>query len=95
MKSDFAEAKGEILIVSPFVRNKRVDAILEWLKEPLQAGVQVTVVTRPAESYREPERTVECLELLRKFATVIEKPTSTKNLCSSITALFGTKASTC
>jgi hypothetical protein len=31
MKSDFTEAKGEILIVSPFVRKKRVDVILEWL----------------------------------------------------------------
>jgi hypothetical protein len=74
MKSDFAEAIVEILIVSPFVRKKRVDTILEWLKEPLQAGVQVTVVTRPAESYREPERATECLEHLRKFTTVIEKP---------------------
>jgi phosphatidylserine/phosphatidylglycerophosphate/cardiolipin synthase-like enzyme len=74
MKSDFAEAKGEILIVSPFVRKKRVDAILEWLKEPLQAGVTVTVVTRPADSYREPERAIESLEHLRKFVTILEKP---------------------
>jgi hypothetical protein len=74
MKSDFVEAKGEILIVSPFVRKKRVDAILEWLKKPLQAGVTVTVVTHPADSYREPERAAECLEYLQKFVTVIEKP---------------------
>ncbi len=74
MKSDFADARKEIIIVSPFLRRKRVDAILEWLKEPLRAGVSVSVITRPAESYREPERIAECIEYLKAFVTVVEKP---------------------
>ncbi len=74
MKSDFAGAQKEIIIVSPFLRRKRVDAILEWLKEPLRASVPVTVITRPAESYKEPERIAECIEYLKAFVTVVEKP---------------------
>ncbi len=74
MKNDFAEGKGEILIVSPFLRKNRVYAILEWLKEPLQAGVSVTVVTRSAKSYKEPERIAECIEYLESFVTVVQKP---------------------
>jgi phosphatidylserine/phosphatidylglycerophosphate/cardiolipin synthase-like enzyme len=74
MKNDFAEAKKEILIVSPFLRKKRIDAILEWLQEPLRAGVSVTVMTRPSESYREPERITACLEYLWTFATVVTRP---------------------
>jgi phosphatidylserine/phosphatidylglycerophosphate/cardiolipin synthase-like enzyme len=73
MKSDFVGAKSEIQIVSPFLRRKRVDAILEWLKEPLRAGISVTVVTRPAESYKEPERIAECIEYLESFVTVVQK----------------------
>jgi phosphatidylserine/phosphatidylglycerophosphate/cardiolipin synthase-like enzyme len=74
MKSDFAGAGKEILIVSPFLRKKRIDTVLEWLREPLQAGVPITVVTRPAESYKEPERITECLEYLKSFVTVVRKP---------------------
>jgi hypothetical protein len=74
MKSDFLAIKKEILIVSPFLRKRRIDAILEWLQEPLQTGASVTIITRPAESYREPERVVECIEYLKAFVTVIEKP---------------------
>jgi len=73
MKNDFAEAKKEILIVSPFLRKKRTDAILEWLKEPLQSDVSITVVTRPPESYKEPERMKECIEYLQSFVTVVQK----------------------
>jgi superfamily II DNA or RNA helicase len=47
MKNDFAEAKKEILIVSPFLRKKRIDTILEWLKEPLKKGVSITVIVMP------------------------------------------------
>jgi superfamily II DNA or RNA helicase len=74
MQNDFAEAKKEILIVSPFLRRKRIDTILEWLKKPLQTNVSITVTTRPVESYKEPERIKECVEYLQSFVTVIQKP---------------------
>jgi len=74
MKNDFTETKKEILIVSPFLRKKRIDTILEWLKEPLQAGVSITVITRPAESYKEPEVIKKCIEYLQSFVAVVQKP---------------------
>jgi phosphatidylserine/phosphatidylglycerophosphate/cardiolipin synthase-like enzyme len=73
MKNDFSEAKKEILIVSPFLRKRRIDIILEWLKEPLKMGVSITIVTRPAESYKEPERIKECIGYLQSVVTVIQK----------------------
>jgi len=73
IKNDFAEAKKEILIVSPFLRKKRIETVFEWLKEPIQAGISITVVTRPSESYKEPERIKECIEYLQKFAIVVQK----------------------
>ena len=74
IKNDFAESKKEILIVCPYLRKKRIDDILEWLKEPLQAGVPVTVVTRPAESFKkEPELIKECIEYLQTQVTVVLK----------------------
>jgi len=73
MKNDFVEAKKEILIVSPFLQRKRVNTILEWLKEPLKMGVSITIVTRPPESYKEPERIKECIEYLQSIVTVVQK----------------------
>ena len=73
MKNDFTEAQKEILIISPFLRKKRTDTIFEWLQKPLQAGVSITVMTRPAESYKEPERIKECIEYLQLSVTVIQK----------------------
>jgi hypothetical protein len=74
MKNDFAEAKKEILIVSPFLRKRQVDTILEWLQEPLRVGVSVTVITRLAESYRETERITACIEYLRTLVMVVPQP---------------------
>jgi len=73
MKNDFSGARKEILIVSPYLRKKRIDTILEWLKEALKMGVSVTVITRPPESYKEPERIKECIEYLQSFVTVVQK----------------------
>jgi superfamily II DNA or RNA helicase len=73
IQNDFAEAQKEILIISPFLRKKRIDTILEWLKEPLQKGTPITVVTRSPESYKEPERIKECIEYLQSTVTVILK----------------------
>ena len=50
-----------------------MDAVLEWLQEPLQAGISITIVTRPAESYGEAEQTKECMEHLQSFVTVVQK----------------------
>ena len=74
LKNDFAEAKKEILIVSPFLRRKRIDTVLEWLEMTLQSSVSITVITRPADSYRELERIKGCIEHLRKTVTVHTKP---------------------
>jgi len=74
MKNDFAEAKKEILIVSPYLRKKRIEAILEWLKEAIHTGISITVVTRPPKSYKEPKPIQECIELLKSNISVITKP---------------------
>ena len=74
MKNDFAEAKKEILIVSPFLRRKRIETVLEWLNESLQGGISTTVVTRPADSFRESEQIRDCIEYLRKSVTVVTRP---------------------
>jgi superfamily II DNA or RNA helicase len=74
IKSDFAKAKKEILIVSPFLRKKRIDEILKWLTEPLRTGIPITVVTRPQESYKEQDRIKECFEYLQSSVTVIQRP---------------------
>jgi phosphatidylserine/phosphatidylglycerophosphate/cardiolipin synthase-like enzyme len=74
MKNDFLGAKHEIMIVSPFLRKKRIETILEWLKAPSQIGVSITVVTRPLSSYKEPKPIQECIELLQSSVSVITKP---------------------
>jgi phosphatidylserine/phosphatidylglycerophosphate/cardiolipin synthase-like enzyme len=74
IKNDFSEAQKEILIVSPFLRRKRIDSVLEWLKTPIQKGVSITVITRHMESYKEKERIKECIEYLQNAVTVVQKP---------------------
>jgi len=74
MKNDFIEVRKEVLIVSPFLRKKRIETILEWLKESIHTGISITVVTRPPESYKEPKLIQECIELLRLNVFVITKP---------------------
>ncbi|MDL2322846.1 DEAD/DEAH box helicase family protein [Bacteroidales bacterium OttesenSCG-928-A17] len=74
MRNDFAEAKKEIWIVSPYIRKKQIHIILEWLEAALQAGISITVITRPIESYREQERAKKCIEMLQSKLTVIQEP---------------------
>jgi hypothetical protein len=45
---DLEWAKQSILIVSPFVTQKRVIELLQILREPLARKINVTVITRPA-----------------------------------------------
>jgi phosphatidylserine/phosphatidylglycerophosphate/cardiolipin synthase-like enzyme len=74
MTNDFAGAKQEILIVSPFMRKKRVETVLECLKESLKAGVSITIITRLIEFYKEKDRIIECVELLQPTISVIQRP---------------------
>jgi superfamily II DNA or RNA helicase len=73
IKNDFTEAKKEILIVSPFLRKKRIQTILEWLKEPIRQGILITVITRPPESYKDSKLIQECIALLQSAVSVIIK----------------------
>ncbi|MDR2954445.1 MAG: phospholipase D-like domain-containing protein, partial [Prevotella sp.] len=74
IKTDFTDAKKEILIVSPYIRKKQINTVLEWLKVPLQAQLPITIITRPIESYKEQEQIRKCIELLQSKLTVIQKP---------------------
>lgn len=74
MQNDFAEARKEIRIVSPYIRKKQLSVVLKWLKMPLQAGVSITVITRPIESYREQERARKYIEVLKTEFNVIQDP---------------------
>ena len=40
---------------------------------PLQANISITVVTRPAESYKEPERIEACIKYLQEFVSITQK----------------------
>jgi superfamily II DNA or RNA helicase len=79
IKNDFTEAKKEILIVSPFVRRKRVIQALEWLDSPIRAGISITVITRPFESYRDQEHIKNCFEPLLSKLTLIQEAGIYKN----------------
>jgi superfamily II DNA or RNA helicase len=70
VRKDLAEAKKEILIVSPFIRKRQFNLVLEWLSIPLQAGISITVITRPIESNKEQE----WLRKLQSRLTLIQKP---------------------
>jgi superfamily II DNA or RNA helicase len=48
---DLEWAKQSILIVSPFVTQKRVMELLHILHEPLSRKISVTIVTRPAKDF--------------------------------------------
>jgi superfamily II DNA or RNA helicase len=72
--NDFSEAKKEILIVCPYIRKKQINRVFDWLKTPLERGVSLTVITCPAESYKEPERAGICIETLQAKSDVILEP---------------------
>ena len=73
MERDFAKAEKEILIVSPYLQRKRLNTILEWLKKPLARGVLVTIITRSAETYKEPDRMKESIKHLQSFGVAIQE----------------------
>jgi len=55
--NDINHAKREILIVSPFVTKRRTQQIIRELEPALARRVKVTVVTRPAENFRNKDLT--------------------------------------
>lgn len=74
IKNDFAGARKEIQIASPYIQRKQLNAVLEWLEVPLQAGVSITIITRPIESYKGKEQIRKCFDILQTQLTVIRKP---------------------
>lgn len=55
--NDILAATREILIVSPFVTKRRTTLMMQHLEIAIRNGARVTVVTRPAEEYRETDQT--------------------------------------
>lgn len=49
---DVQSAKHEIVIVSPFLREKRLSQMLSLLADSIHNGVKTTIVTRPGSDYR-------------------------------------------
>lgn len=53
---DVKSAAGEILVVSPYVTQRRTDQMLAAVESILQKKIPVTVVTRPSIDYKEKDR---------------------------------------
>ena len=52
-QSDLANAKREVLIVSPSLSRNRITKLMQVLMSRIVDGISVTVVTRPSDDYRE------------------------------------------
>ena len=71
--NDLAQTEKEIVISSPYIQKRQADTVLEWLGNPLSKGIDITIITRPAESYKDSERAKHNINLLRTKTTVILK----------------------
>ncbi len=56
--NDIVNATREILIVSPFVTNRRVHQMMQYFHKIVKNQVKVTVTTRPAEDFKDSKRPV-------------------------------------
>ncbi len=75
--NDVLSAKNEIIIVSPYVRRRRLAQMLNTLVNAVKNGARVTVITRPVTDYRERDRVSvqEMIASLKNSGTgVILKP---------------------
>jgi phosphatidylserine/phosphatidylglycerophosphate/cardiolipin synthase-like enzyme len=54
--NDIINAKKEILIVSPFVKKRRVSQMFQYLEVALQNKTRVIVITRPIEDFKEKDQ---------------------------------------
>jgi hypothetical protein len=63
---DIVAAKKEILIVSPFVRQRRTHQMIQHLKTAIGKNIHITIVTRPEEDFPEKDHPVlqKALDLL-------------------------------
>ncbi|MCF6149943.1 MAG: DEAD/DEAH box helicase family protein [Candidatus Kuenenia sp.] len=50
--NDIVSASREVMIVSPFITNKRVSQMLQYLSNVVDKQVKVTIVTRPYEDFK-------------------------------------------
>ncbi|MBE0447386.1 MAG: DEAD/DEAH box helicase family protein [Actinobacteria bacterium] len=55
-RNDIVHAQREVLIVSPFVAKRRVTQMLQYFSAMVGIKVKITVITRPAEDFREKGR---------------------------------------
>ena len=64
---DISIAKKEILIVSPFVKKRRTDQMMKYLKTLMGNNIRVIVVTRPKEDFKPKDHTTmqRTLDLLK------------------------------
>lgn len=73
IRNDFCEARKKILIASPYILKKQISTVLEWLREPLLAGVSITIITRPVESYKDQERARKCIGILHERCKIVQE----------------------
>jgi phosphatidylserine/phosphatidylglycerophosphate/cardiolipin synthase-like enzyme len=74
LRNDLLQAQREILIVSPYMRKRRVETVLEWLKTPVNKCITVTVITRPPEAYKDSQTITDCITILQSAVKVVLKP---------------------
>ncbi|MDR4508048.1 MAG: DEAD/DEAH box helicase family protein [Candidatus Brocadiaceae bacterium] len=60
--NDLVSASREVLIVSPFITNKRVTQMLQYFTRMVKKQVKVTIVTRPSEDYKNKNKSTLTLE---------------------------------
>lgn len=53
---DIKSAQQEVLIVCPFMRKNRISQLLKIFSQAILNGATLTVITRPPEDFKEPER---------------------------------------
>jgi phosphatidylserine/phosphatidylglycerophosphate/cardiolipin synthase-like enzyme len=73
---DIGQTKGQIVIVSPYMRKARVKGIARLFSAAELNGAQITIVTRPARSYRPADQPIisELLDSLKELGcTVAER----------------------
>lgn len=74
---DINSTKKEIIIVSPFVRQRRVLQMLQHLNIAFDKKIRIIIITRPVEDYKEKDRGIlkNTLDVLkRNEITVVFKP---------------------
>jgi superfamily II DNA or RNA helicase len=54
--NDISAARNEVIIVSPYIRKRRLDQMLSILVAAIDNGAKLTVVTRPETDYKEKDR---------------------------------------